>query len=356
MRNNPTSRKTAGAALALMLALTTASCSQPSTTPNATDSTSSAVTSSPDETTVGETTSIGYVVNFGAAEWYQNVIKGAEQSCAEMDCTLDWADSNMDLNGQINRATDMLTRGVDVLMLSPVDPGGLGSVMADAEAKDIPVIAETNPIEGVETTVGVNNFEAGETLGEYAGNYITDELKAPGKVLIIGLPTLKDTQDRTAGFTAGLEASGADFEIVQEVNGSGVRDASLEQATDALTANPDINIIFGINDDSTLGGVQAYTERAGNAEGLAAFIFGVEGDAAKAALSSDSGIKAGLGMFPEYVGRTLIRQALAAEAGEELPERTVTPAHVLTPENLGDFYTEDGDSWQLDYDAVDELN
>lgn len=298
---------------------------------------------------------IGYVVNFGSHEWYQNVVKGAEDTAKEEGYDFEWADANVDLAKQISQCENMLTKGVDVLMLSPVDPDGLSSVMSQAEEQETPVVTESNTVPGAKTAVGIKNLEAAKLLGEWAGDYITNTLHTKAKVLIVGLPTQVDTRDRVSGFKQGLEASGADFEIVQEVNGGGLKDQALDVSADAITAHPDINMIFGINDDSALGGTQAYQEAGLDISKLTTLGFGVEGRAGKGALTSGGPYKAGLGMFPEYVGRTLIEQAKAIHDGKEVPERTITPATVLTADNLSQYYTKDGDDWKINYDAVKGL-
>ena len=53
---------------------------------------------------------------------------------------------------------------------------------------------------------------------------------------------------------------------------------------DALTANPDVNIIFGINDDSALGGLQSYIAAGLDTDNLLVVGFGCEGIACKDAL------------------------------------------------------------------------
>jgi ribose transport system substrate-binding protein len=154
------------------------------------------------------------------------------------------------------------------------------------------------------------------------------------------------------GFKKGIASTGADYTIVQEVDGKGVKDQALKISTDAITANKNINVIFGINDDSALGGQQAYEEAKLDMSKLLTIGFGVEGIAGKDALTSGGPYKAGLGMFPEYVGRTMIEQAEKAHNNEELPERTITPMAVLTPENLGQYYTKNGSNYEINFDNV----
>src|SRR5262245_16563926 len=181
---------------------------------------------------------VGYVVNFGSHEWYQNVVKGAQDTAKEQGYDFEWADANVDLAKQISQCENMLTKGVDVLMLSPVDPDGLSSVMSQAEEQKTPVVTESNTVPGAKTAVGIKNLEAAKMLGDWAGDYITNTLHTKAKVLIVGLPTQVDTRDRVSGFKQGLEESGADYEIVQEVNGGGLKDKALNVSQDAITAHP----------------------------------------------------------------------------------------------------------------------
>lgn len=302
---------------------------------------------------------IGYVTNFGSHEWYQNIIKGAENTAKEKDQKFEWADANVDLQKQISQAENMLTKGADVLELSPVDPKGLSAIMAQAKEKQVPVITESNPIEGAETVVGIRNLDGGVVAGKWAGEYVKEDedgiFQDGAKVLIVGLPSQQDTRDRVAGFKKGLKESGANYEIVQEVNGGGSKDQALKASQDAITANKDVNMIFGINDDSALGGTQAYEQAGLDPEKLVTIGFGVEGIAGKNALESGGPYKAGLAMFPEYVGRTLVESAEKAANGEDLPEHTVTPIAMLTPENLDEYYAKDGKEYKIKFDAVEAL-
>jgi ribose transport system substrate-binding protein len=298
---------------------------------------------------------VGYVVNFGAHEWYQNVIKGAQDRAKEKGIEFDWADANVDLAKQISQAESMLTQGVDVLVLSPVDPKGLSTIMTQAEERGVPVITESNPIPGAQTVVGIENLEAGTKIGEWTGEYVKDNVDGGAHVLIVGLPTQADTRDRVAGFKKGMENSGAEYEIAQEVNGGGIKDQALEVSTDAITANQNINLIYGINDDSALGATQAYRQEGLDSSKLTTIGFGVEGEAGKSALMSGGAYKAGLGMFPEYVGSTIIDQAEKVANDKSVPKHTVTPIEVLTKENLTKYYSKEKDGWQINYDAVASL-
>ena len=103
-------------------------------------------------------------------------------------------------------------------------------------------------------------------------------------------------------------------------------------AADALTAHPDVNIIFGINDDSALGGLQAYEAAGMDTKNLLVVGFGCEGKACKNALMEGGPYKVSAAMFPEYQGRLLIDAAIAAFNGAKLPAHIVAPS---TPDHQG---------------------
>ena len=127
-------------------------------------------------------------------------------------------------------------------------------------------------------------------------------------------------------------------------------------AADALTANPGVNVIFGINDDSALGGLQAFEAQGGNTDDLLVVGFGCEGDACKDALTSGGAYKVSAAMFPEYQGRLLIDAGVASYNGVELPAHIVAPSTPVTADNLADYYTREGDAYEANFEAIAEIS
>jgi DeoR/GlpR family transcriptional regulator of sugar metabolism len=62
--------------------------------------------------------------------------------------------------------------------------------------------------------------------------------------------------------------------------------------------------------------------------------------------------KAGLAMFPEIVGPTCVKAAIAAFNHLPLPDHLYTPYSILTRENMEDYYSRKEDGWQLNSEAV----
>jgi len=161
---------------------------------------------------------------------------------------------------------------------------------------------------------------------------------------------------RSTGFVDGVKSVLPDARVVASVDGAGLKDKAVQVANDALTANPDVNIIFGINDDSALGGLQAFESQGGDTSQLLVVGFGCEGKACKDALMEGGPYKVSAAMFPEYQGRLIIDAGVAALNGVELPAHIVAPTLAMTADNLGDYYTQEGDTYTPNFDAIAEIS
>jgi ABC-type sugar transport system substrate-binding protein len=97
--------------------------------------------------------------------------------------------------------------------------------------------------------------------GYLAGQYIAKLLKGKGNVIQILGPSGSDwTKLRQKGFEKAISEY-AGMKIVGSADGGYVRDKGLTAAQDLLTKFPDINAIYGENEDMALGASQAIDAR-----------------------------------------------------------------------------------------------
>ena len=297
---------------------------------------------------------VGYVVNYMSHEWYQNICRAAEVRAAELGVDLLIADANLDVAAQISKAENFMAQQVDVLVLTPVDAKALGPIVSQAKAAGIRVITESNPVPGSDTYVGIDNRASGYKAGQWFAAHAA-ETGMDARILIIGLPNFDDCRQRVDGFKAALEEAGLADAVVQEVDGQGLKEKAFKVAQDALTANPDINVIYGINDDSTTGGMAAYKAAGLDESALTAIGFGLEGIVGQSALLGGTPYKSALAMFPDFVGASLVDAAVALEKGEKLPPHYETPTIMLTPKNFPTYYEKRGEAYAMKFDAIRKL-
>ncbi|MBC7812653.1 MAG: sugar ABC transporter substrate-binding protein [Burkholderiales bacterium] len=300
--------------------------------------------------------SIGHVTNYLVHEWYQNLTAGEVVRAEEYGIEFSINDANLDLQISLAAVDDYIAQGLEVLVFTPVNEDASGPTIERASEEGVSVICEGSQTDGCYTLVSIDDYTAGYQVGIWAGNYAVENFDGEARILDVGLPALSSTVARSAGFVAGIQSVIPEAEVVQSVDGSGLKDAAVTVSADALTANPDVNIIFGINDDSALGGLQAYTAAGLDTENLLVVGFGCEGLACKNALLEGGPYMVSAAMFPEYQGRLLIDSAVAAFNGVELPAHLIAPSLPVTADNLADYYTQNEDgTFTANFDAISEL-
>lgn len=243
----------------------------------------------------------------------------------------------------------------DALILAPVQSHIAHTLRERAVRSQIPLLAESAPIENA-IYLGPLNYEGSAALGRWAGEYVLEHFDGVAQVLDIILQ-LPNTRERSAGFVDGLREVLGDVNThIISVDGRGLYNEAYQVALDALRVHPQINVIFGINDDSVLGGLQAYHDLERDPERLLAVNVGGEGRTLFDVLQRGGALKACLALFPEIVGRSAIDGVLRLWAGEDIGGAIVTPSAVLTVDTLTDYYTPVEDGWVINLEAAHKLH
>jgi DeoR/GlpR family transcriptional regulator of sugar metabolism/ABC-type sugar transport system substrate-binding protein len=249
------------------------------------------------------------------------------------------------------RTGSSLVDRVDVLIATSVSPSYDNLLLESIAKRNIPIIAESLSMQGEETVVAVDNYQAGYAIGKWAGEYANKHWGGSAEVLDLTF-ILANTQLRSHGFIAGLRETAPNAEIVHSINAQSRYAISYQLTRDVLTVNKNINIIFGINDTIALGAIRACKDLNIDPDKMIVITFGLEGDSMKDLLMEGGYCKAGLAMFPEIVAPTCVEAAIAAYNHQRLPRQLISPHAILTPETLCDFYEHTEHGWELRWDAV----
>ncbi|MDR3372129.1 MAG: sugar ABC transporter substrate-binding protein [Ancalomicrobiaceae bacterium] len=298
---------------------------------------------------------IGYVTNYATHEWYQNVIKGMKAHAKELGIDIEVQDANLDIAKQVSAAEDFIAKGVDVLILTPVNEEGVVPLLRRAKAAKIPVVLEGNPVKGMTTLVAICDYDTGYNAGVEAGKYAKDKLGGVAKVMNVGLPLLSATVLRSKGFMDGIHTQIASATLVHDLDGGGNPDRALEVSAAALAKNADINIIYGINDSSALGGLQAWKAAGKSQDGLLTVGTGGEGLAFINAIEKEPSYRIEAAMFPEKEGFTAIDAAVKLFNGEAVPEHIVSPTAPILGDSWKAYYDYDGTTRTIKWAAVNAL-
>jgi len=298
---------------------------------------------------------VGYVTNYAMHEWYQNVMKGMRARAEMLGIDLEIIDANLDIAKEVSAAEDLIAKGVDVLIITPVEQKGVEPILKKAKIEGIPVVIEASPVEGMTTLVAICDYDCGYKGGVETGKYVKKHLGGKARILSIDFPMLRPCILRCDGFEDGIRTIIPDAEVVHRLDGQGLKDLALQVSTDALTADPNINVIYGCNDDSALGALQAFRAAGLDENNLVVCGTGGEGNAFIYALKEGGPYKVEAAMFPEKVGYECIDMAVKLYNNEEVPEHYVTPTFALTTDNWKDYYSLEGEVRSIDWDAVNAL-
>jgi ribose transport system substrate-binding protein len=224
--------------------------------------------------------SVGLTVGDLGNPFFVQVARGAEAKARELggaNVKFTAVSSGYDLNLQTNQIEDFIAAKVDLIVLNAADTKGIAAAVRKARAAGIPVVAVDVAADGgVAATVMSDNVQAGRLAAEF----LVQRLGGKGRVAIINGPPVSAVTDRVAGAEEVFKRHPGIRVVSRDQNGGGNRQGGMNVMTDLLTAHPDLDAVFAINDPTGLGAALAL--RQTRQEKI--FVVGVDGapDAEKA--------------------------------------------------------------------------
>ncbi len=257
--------------------------------------------------------------------FFLEMIKGLEAEAGRQNFEIQIVSAEFDVAKQQNQVSDFIVQGVDAIILCPADSRAIGTTIKQANEAGIPVFtADIASLAGegeVQAHVGIDNLMGGRMAGELA----IDALGQNGKIAIIDHPEVESVILRTRGFNQVIDEArqaGSQIEVVTTLPAGGSQDRAFRVAEDILQAHPDIDLFFGINDESALGAVAAI-EKAGKSESVKVIGLGGKKEALEAV---DSGrLFADVQTNPDQIGLLSIQRVAQYFAGESVEKETRIP-------------------------------
>lgn len=247
---------------------------------------------------------------------------------------------------------DFISRGVDVLVIGPIDIPPLIAPIQRANEAGIPVIV-LNMLDGfppedcdVLAYVGMSNYEAGLLAGQWAAQ----TLGGAGNVAIIqGIVGSIYEEQRTQGFMDGI--ADTSIEVVAQGPGDWARDKSRSVAEDFITAHPDLNLIFAESAEMGLGAMAA-VDSAGLSEQI--IVQTQDGTTESIQTVAEGGLDADLWHgFPTW-GYRSVELAVMATVGMEVPQQVDIGLRVIDQANIDLFYPDPTEEvlGPIDWDGI----
>ena len=296
---------------------------------------------------------IGYVVNYSFHIWYKVVMNFMQSRAGQYGVSeVLIREAALSLNTELARIDELIAAQVDVLIVTPAATEGAEAITAKAAAAGIPLVLEANPVPAMTTMVAICDYDAGVNAGRWAGEYAARNLGGKAHILDIAYPLLRPCLLRSEGFFDGVKRVIPGAILTARVNGEALIDISSSLAGEVLDRSPEVNIIFGMDDESIHGGVQAAQARGRTTDDIVLVGFGMAGDIDKDMITARGPWKASVAMFPEWVGLRCVDQAIKVFNGQAVQRHDVSPTAVVTSENVTDYFTKTAEGWVPNLKAV----
>ncbi|MCV6585552.1 MAG: ABC transporter substrate-binding protein [Marinibacterium sp.] len=266
-------------------------------------------------------------------QFWQAVKLGAEQAADEygVRITFEGPDNETMVDRQIDMLAAALANKPAAIGFAALDSQAAIPLLRQANDAGIPVIAFDSGVDSdipLSTATTDNLAAAG-----LAADKMAEMMGGKGKVAVVAHDQTSRTGiDRRDGFVNRIAEKYPDIEVVTVQYGQGDHLKSTEVTKAILTANPDLNGIFGTNEGSAIGVVNGVQELG--TEGL--IIIGYDsGKAQKDAIKS--GLMAGaITQNPVGIGYETVKAAVAAMNGQEVPPLIDTGFYYYDASNIDD--------------------
>ena len=181
------------------------------------------------------------------------------------DCTIEYANADQDPAKQQQQAEAAITKGVEVLVLDPVDAASAGAIVNRAKQSQIPVISYDRLITDadIDYYISFDNVRVGELQGESLVKKLQEDGAEGDIIMINGAPTDNNAKLFKQGAHSVIDDS--PYNVAREYDtpdwSPDKAQTQMEQAITAVGKNGFVGV-YAAN-DGTAGGAIAAMKSAG---------------------------------------------------------------------------------------------
>lgn len=262
---------------------------------------------------------------FQQDQYFRGIQIGMEKAAKGAGDELLAGNSDSKLEKEAQLIDTYIARGVKAIVMAPLSADASIPALKKARAAGIVIVTYGTSVNGDVAQAAVTSSD--RDIGIGTGKAATDFLKtlSNGGKVKVGMLAFKallpeQSNARVEGF---LSVVSGQIDIVAQQD-AWLAEKALAVASDMLTANPDIRVLYAANEGGTIGAVQA-VKKAG-LEGKV-FVFGTDGSEqlANMLLNADNVLQATTAQQPLEVGRQ------AVEAAQNLVDGKKNEANVNVP-------------------------
>ncbi len=206
-------------------------------------------------TTSVQAKTIGVALASDTNPFYILMLKGIKAQAKKRGYDISVVNAEEDIAKQLNGINDLIAKGVDGILISPIDAKALCSAFDNAKKAGIPMmsIARGSACKSQLLHVSMDEVKIGGEIAAWTAKAIGYK----GDVAMLAGPAGAQAFINVAkGYTAEM-AKHKNIKIVFRRELLLTRENGLKNGEDALVAHPNLKAIYGANDELGLGASQA---------------------------------------------------------------------------------------------------
>jgi fructose transport system substrate-binding protein len=199
---------------------------------------------------------VGLITKTDTNPFFVKMKEGASKEAAAKGAKLSTAAGKFDTDNATQQTAieNMVAQGVKGILITPSDTKAIVPAIQKARNKGVLVIAldtPTEPQSAVDALFATDNMKAGELIGKYAKAVEGDK---PVKIATLDLsPGISVGVLRHNGFTSGFGIQNTDPRIVCQQDTLGNQAKGQTAMETCLQKDPNINLVYTINEPAALG-------------------------------------------------------------------------------------------------------
>lgn len=274
--------------------------------------------------------------------WRTAMIESAEAEAARHPgVELVVLDGNCDVAKQSNDVDDLIARGVDAVILSPVESAGLAPAAGRVMAAGIPLVVLDRDVPAEKTVfIGQSNVEMARDTAER----MIEDLGGEGKIVeITGLSGSSAATDRSEGLRQALEDAPG-IEVIAVGDGEWVREPAVGLMDDWLTKFDQIDAVFSHAEESSWGAQQAIANAGRCDDGIRHYTHDGSSPGFESVGAGDFQAD---GNYSPFIGDIGVRAVLLSLQGEDIADAEAydQPGVRLQLPGLPTVVPENADEW-----------
>ncbi|MGI9824747.1 substrate-binding domain-containing protein [Agromyces sp. Marseille-Q5079] len=235
-----------------------------------------------------EAIGVSLIVKTTTNPFFVAMQEGAQTAAEKLgvELTLAAGKEDGDEDTQIQAVENAISKGDAGILITPNGPGVEDALVKARDAGLYVIALDTPPAdpEAVDITFATDNFEAGQEIGAWTAAKLGGEKATIAMIDLFDDKIVSVDVQRDQGFLDGMgidlgddaangdedptgSYSGGDYEIVGNEASQGAEDGGRTAAETLLSKNPDINVVYTINEPAAYGAYEAF-KAAGKTDGL----------------------------------------------------------------------------------------